>query len=332
MTGEIVKPGDRIWIPYRQHSLYFGILTVLFAVVGVAGWMARRRTDLREQATSTPDGMASARTDFSDVPFWMGAAFATYICALGGFTPAYRLVFALPLGDYLRAPVKFVHLLEMCTAILAGYGLAWLQERMGKVRPWVVPVLCALVAANVLDLARVDRKYLAVEDVSFHRAANDAASDVVKLGGGKVYVAMPPQEGERLVRDSLGFHLTQTADAISEEGVRFVLASGTALRNDKTLGERWRNRSLKQAGFYSLSAKHGIRNTEQSSATLVLLQVDGVPPPDKTPPPANRLAQAVTMLSILATVGVGAWALVSFLRKLAHGARLTSAARSANSR
>ncbi len=301
VTGEIVKAGDHIWIPYRQHSLYFGILTVVFAIVGIVGWWKARVPP----APST--GHQALGTSYSDVPFWLISALVVYLCALGCFTPFYRLVFALPFGDYLRAPVKFVHLLELCVAVLAGYGLAWAHERFGAARAWVGTVLCVLAALNVIDLARVDSKYLAVEDVSFQKAPNDAAEDVVKAGGGKVFVAMLPQDGGRLVRDSMGAHLAETVEDQAAEGVRFVLASGKTLRADEALNERWRRGELVPVGFYSLT-RQGIRKAAQNAAALVLMQAKNVPAPTDDKPPADRMAQAMTLVSVLMTLGVGAWA------------------------
>ena len=317
VTGETLKAGETIWMPYRQHSLYFGILTVVFAIVGVVGWWRKRR---RGDAPSTERQTLSTKhqargTSYSDVPFWSISALIVYLCALGCFTPFYRLVFALPFGDYLRAPVKFVHLLEFCTAVLAGYGLAWAHERFGAARAWVGAALCVLAAVNVIDLARVDAKYLAIEDVSFQKAANAAAEDAVGQGGGKVFVAMSPQEGGRLVGESLRLHLAETAERPADEGVRFILASGATLQKDKSLGERWQRGELSPVGFYSISPKHGIRKAPQASSALVLLQVKGVPPPSPPPPSPDRTAQLLTLLSVLTTAGVGAWAGVTTLRK-----------------
>ena len=139
-------------------------------------------------------------------------------------------------------------------------------------------MLCVLAAVNVIDLARVDGKYLAVEDVSFQKAPNDAAEDVAKAGGGKVFVAIPPQDGGRLVRDSMGVHLAETVDDQAAEGVRFVLASGKSLQADKTLNERWGRGELAPLGFYSLS-RQGVRKAAQNAAALVLLQAKNVPAP-----------------------------------------------------
>ena len=181
-----------VWHPYRQHSLYFGILTVIFSVLGVVGWWKKRRADKQVGNSPASDANPQTRTDYSDVPFWVVAAIIVYLCALGRFTSFYRLVFALPFGDYLRAPVKFVHLLEFCMAVLAGYGFAWIQERFGATRAWMGGVLCVLAVVNVVNLAYIDGKYCAIVDVSLQKASNDAVDDMVKLGGGKVFMATNP--------------------------------------------------------------------------------------------------------------------------------------------
>ncbi len=309
VTGEQLKAGDSFWMPYRQHSLYFGFITLILAAVGCVGWgLTRKRT----VADATEGGV------WRDAPFWMGAAILIYLCALGGFTPFYRLIFMLPFGDLMRCPVKFVHLLEFCVAVLAAYGIEFLRVRFGTGRSWLVPVLTVVAVINVFDLARVDAKYLAVQDVTFQRAANEAAEDVRKLGGGKVFVAVPPQEGGQLIRDSFGLHLVETAEGKDAADVRFVLANGSALRNDPTLNDRMKSGALTSAGMYTLAQKTGIRRASQANAALVLLQVSGVsaPAPKEDPTPA-RGKQALGFVSILSTLGIAAWALVAGVRRRA---------------
>lgn len=294
VTGQRLKAGDEFWMPYRQHSLYFGLLTLLLAGAGVVRVFRK--------------GDASAQR--GEVGFWAGAAALSLLCALGGFTPFYRLVFNLPMGDLVRAPVKFVHLVELCAAVLAGYGIDAVQRRYGATRAWVVPLLAGLVVVNVLDLARVDAKYLAVQDVAFHRAPNDAAADVVAQGGGKVFVTLTPQEGGTLVRESFGTHCAETAERIDDSDVRFILAGGAALRTDAKLNAQLKDGTWRNIGLYTLSARGGIRRAAQSSAALVLFLRTDKPAPVPVDVPPDRLAQFLMALSVLASCGVvvgGLW-------------------------
>lgn len=288
VTRKRVEPGERIWIPYRQHGLYMGVLTMLFALTGLVAVVRRKK----EAADGLTDG-----------PFWIGAAAVVYVCALGAFTPFYRLVFNLPFGNMIRCPVKFVHLLEWCLTVLAGYGLAWLWRRYGVRRRWMAVALAVAAAVNLLDLARVDRRYLAVEDVTFQRAPNDAAADVLARGGGTVYAALLPQEGQALVKTSLDLHGMKTAEK-ADEDVRFYLVSGTVLRQDPSYAQRLTRGDLTVAGYYALSPRTGVRHTSRNTAALMLLEAKNVPPPAPEQPPApDRAAQGMTLLSVLMTIG-----------------------------
>ena len=309
VTNEPLKAGETIWMPYRQHSLYFGFITVVFAILGVAGWW---RFALHEP-----------RTTFSDVPFWLAAGVIFYLCALGCFTPFYRLVYALPFGGSLRAPVKFVHLLEFCVAALAGFGFeaAWRAfKREGTASFGVKAVLAVLAVVNVANLAYIDSKYCAVEDVSFMRLPNAAAEDVLAAGGGKVFVAVAPQEGGRLIRDSLGTHLAEVAEDPSDPDIRYYIVNGNTLRNNAQFNEWMRSGKVKSAGTYSISLMNGITRTTGVSAQLGLFENPSVPAPqpkEETAP--NRGRQALILVSVLATFGMlawGAWGAVSSRRSV----------------
>ncbi len=116
--GRLGRVPDEHFIPgrmmpnYRQHSLYVGAITVAFAIIGIFLVPLGKKDEEDE-----------IREDRSDIPFWIGAAVLFFVCSLGRFTPFYKLVFALPFGDYLRAPVKYHHLVELCFAVLAGFGV-----------------------------------------------------------------------------------------------------------------------------------------------------------------------------------------------------------------
>ena len=320
VTGETLKGGETIWMPYRQHSLYFGLLTVLFAVLGLIGWW---RFVLRKPRTTNHGPRVTnrePRTAFSDVPFWVVTGVLFYFCALGCFTPFYKLVYALPFGATLRAPVKFVHLLEFCVAALAGFGFeaAWRGFRREGMAPLAVKcVIAVLAVANVVNLAYVDSKYCAVEDVSLMRQANAAAEDVVAAGGGKVFVAIAPQEGGELVKNSMGVHLAEVADDPSAPDIRFFLVNGTTLRQNQAFNAWVQRGRLKPAGMYALSRTQGITRATGPSAQLALFENPSVPaPPPKDDPAPNRGRQVQTLFSVLATFGLLGWgAGGSFRRK-----------------
>jgi hypothetical protein len=312
VTGEPLKAGETIWMPDRQHSLDFGVLTVLFALVGIVGWW---RYALRKSQTADHE----QRTTFSDVPFWVGAGILVYLCALGCFTPFYKIVYALPFGGSLRAPVKFVPLLEFCVAALAGFGFeaAWRAFKKDGTAPFgMKAVLVVLAVANVVNLAYIDSKYCAVEDVSLMRQPNAAAEDVVAAGGGKVFVAIAPQEGGQLIKNSLGAHLAEVADNPSAPDIRFFLVNGNTLRQNKTFNEWVRSGKLKSAGMYALSLTGGITRATGSSAQLALFENPSMPaPPPKEEPAPNRGRQALVLISVLATFGLLGWGAAGAVRR-----------------
>ena len=119
---------------YRQHTTYLGLASLFLAIIGVCGWAVKRkeergetegRKDARTQALATTETIA----DYRDVPFWAGVWVICLIFALGRYTPIYRLFYAIPYMDYLRAPVKFLHFTELATGLLAGFGMQALMTQ-----------------------------------------------------------------------------------------------------------------------------------------------------------------------------------------------------------
>ena len=166
-TGALGRPLGAPHGNYRQHSLYIGFVTCLLALLGI------RRS-----------------------PFFAVCAAIFFALACGRyFEPLYRVVFALPFGDYLRAPVKWYHLAEFCVCVLAGFGIdslrGWLDRLLYGERPASksplygerpasqpsrvargTMIVAALVLVGVFDLARVNRKYCAPVDMRQAQAKN----------------------------------------------------------------------------------------------------------------------------------------------------------------
>ena len=164
-TGALGRPLGAKQGNYRQHSLYIGLLTCLLALVG--GGMAL------VASFSPPSNNAGwPRASTCTIIFFFASTVVFWLFSMGRYCePVYRLVYALPFGDYLRAPVKWHHLTEFCLCVLAGYGIwgwmywvraKWLSDRVKTA------AVAVLVLLGVLDLVSNDRLYCAP-----HRADAD---------------------------------------------------------------------------------------------------------------------------------------------------------------
>ena len=162
-VGRLGRPFGATSGNYRQHSLYVGWMTLLLVFFGF-GVLKSRKFRALESGRST-------------VVFFTLSAFVFYFFSMGRYVTVYRLVYALPFGDYLRAPVKWHHLTEFCLCVLAGYGLSALYSFSRRYAKRFSPVVamriavavvavCALI--GVVDLASNDRLYCAP-----HRADAD---------------------------------------------------------------------------------------------------------------------------------------------------------------
>ena len=140
---------------YRQHTTYLGLITVFLALVGVCAWLGfrvqgsgfrgkgkggskqERSSEVKDKSLAGDDAPLLTShlslSTYTDVPFWAGVWVICLIFALGRYTPIYRLFYAIPYMDYLRAPVKFLHFTELATALLAGFGMqALLTQRFSE--------------------------------------------------------------------------------------------------------------------------------------------------------------------------------------------------------
>ena len=142
-ASEVFQKG-RMMPNYRQHTVYLGVIPVMLALFGVVAYFSSRK------AKDLP--LLRTTADHSDVPFWCGVWAVCLLLAMGRYTPLYRLFYALPYMDYIRAPVKFLHLVELATAFLAGFGVdALLRTGEGaacvrRKLVWLAGGLSALVA------------------------------------------------------------------------------------------------------------------------------------------------------------------------------------------
>ena len=163
-TGALGRPKDAPAGNYRQHSLYVGFITCLLALAGsLVGLGSLAGFEIKQSNNQT------IKQSRSDVLFFLVAAVLCWLFSMGRYCePVYHVIFSLPFGDYLRAPVKWHHLTEFSICVLAGYGIEWFLgrlgrlERLGRFAPWI---LGAVVLIGAIDLARIDHLYCAPVDL-----------------------------------------------------------------------------------------------------------------------------------------------------------------------
>jgi hypothetical protein len=136
---------------YRQHSLYLGWMTCIFALLGVVSMFFKGDSDEKK---------------FFDkritIAFFLTAAVVFCVFSMGRYVEGvYRCVFALPFGDYLRAPVKWHHLTEFCIVVLAAYGLHFVWKLISPYGNFARVILVAVVLYGAFDLAVEAKKFCA---------------------------------------------------------------------------------------------------------------------------------------------------------------------------
>ena len=158
---------------YRQHSLYVGWVTLLLAVSAFVAAIASKVRSRKEEGRCAEEGRSDVGAG-GDIAFFAVAAVVFWLFSMGRYCePVYRVVFSLPLVDYLRAPVKWHHLTEFCLCVLAGFGIAFighLVESFAKGRSRLsLAMTCALgafVVWGAFDLASEARVFCAPVDYS----------------------------------------------------------------------------------------------------------------------------------------------------------------------
>ena len=169
-TGALGRPKDASAGNYRQHSLYVGMVTCLLTLCGIVFFFC---VSLKsgEDAASLLKGVVK-----KDLAFFAIAAVVCWLFSMGRYCePVYRVVFSLPFGDYLRAPVKWHHLTEFAICVMAGYGIEALLSfvsRVPSLKSFALPLVGVIVLIGALDLARIDRLYCAPVDLREARRQN----------------------------------------------------------------------------------------------------------------------------------------------------------------
>lgn len=266
--GMQVSPGR--WVPYRQHSLYMGFITVCLALCGVACVFRKRRRSVGEV-------QIAAEGNFPEIVFWAVSAALLLLISFGAFTALYRLVFMLPAGDYIRCPVKFVHLVEWCVAVLSGFGVASiLSGRSAQKAPVAaVAVVMLFLIANVANLAYEGAKYCVVDRFDTVRIA------IAKATSGA----------------SFGFAMDGNAQWSDEE---YLLAGGTAFRDCRRLKDALAKGEYSPVSFWNF--RNGrLTETAREKAAFALLKSAK---PHMPPAEGSAVPCTTAFLSLFASCAV----------------------------
>ena len=281
-TGALGRPINAKSGNYRQHSLYVGFITCLLALAGVV--LGRRK---------------------GEVVFFAAAALLFWMLSMGRyFEPLYRVVFMLPIGDSIRAPVKWHHLTELCLCVLAGFGLECLHRRFvasGRLKPFAAScVLGAIAVVGTCDLARVDKLYCAAVDLSIVQGANPAADEIVRRGGGTVADLI--QGGNGTLAWSFGARRLRLVQNLAEPDVRFVWTT-VATASDPGLSAWLKSRNAVLAGSYNVTPK-AIRSVSARAANALLFELPDAPKSPVTEPecPPVTFVTWLGAISMLSTI------------------------------
>ena len=301
-TGQLGRPKGAASGNYRQHSLYVGFITCLFALSAVVFLFIGKRG-------SEDGGRLSNR---KEVIFFVVSAFLFWLLSMGrNFEPLYRIVFALPIGDSIRCPVKWHHLTEFCICVLAGYGIEAVRGKLQNTSLALKMselVLALIIFFGVCDLARCARLYCAPFDLSIVKNANPAAELIKKRGGGKVADFVQGTRGP--LSWSFGVRRVAITADFSASDLRFVWAPVQMLKDSQW--SMWlKERKASPIAFYYVTEK-AVREASGVNPNVVLMEIPGVPAPEKKKP----LPMPINLLTYL-----GALSLAGTLFASAYGVK-----------
>lgn len=109
---------------YRQHTVYLGVLPVVFAFFALfLSIPVVRNSSILGSANNDSQVRKKLEQWAGSIQFWSAAGFLCMILSFGRYTPIYKLFYSLPVINQIRCPVKIHHLVEVCMAVLFAYGL-----------------------------------------------------------------------------------------------------------------------------------------------------------------------------------------------------------------
>ena len=136
------------------------------------------------------------------VAFWAATGYVAYLLVLGKLTPLYKLAFNfLPGLSRFRFPTRFLFVVELALALLAGLGLTWLQDLMGRRVGWdkgrwlSAAVAALLVSVTAADLIYHNQRQNPLADAERWLAPPKTASLILASGEeGRVYTPASLQQ------------------------------------------------------------------------------------------------------------------------------------------
>ncbi len=194
-------PNQGGFFNFRQHLVYLGSIPLALAFFAVAAYFTSRRKHAMADGEDESAYLA-------DTPFWCAIGVVALLLAFGRYAPFYRLFYAIPYMSYLRAPVKFMRLVEFAVAILAGSGLAALMADNCKSNLRKGLGFAAIGAAAVCALYAMH----------VNASANTFAAILGRLGAAPLMRPMALHAVRSLWHAILGFGLVA--------GLAFALAKG----------------------------------------------------------------------------------------------------------
>lgn len=96
---------------FKLENQYIGILPLALAIAAIA--LARRKSEA--------DALSPNRR--GETFFWTAVAAATFLLALGKFTPLYDIVLRIPALSAIRGPVKWLQPFQFAVGILAAFAV-----------------------------------------------------------------------------------------------------------------------------------------------------------------------------------------------------------------